>query len=216
MATLNYTAGNLAQQTAERIFEREFMPHLNAVKTFAYYLIRDGEDAEDLAQVTFLKAWQFIHRYAENTNAKAWLFRICKHAFINEYRTRKVAPKKVDHDDIVVFHNEDTDNPRFGSLYSEMEFGVFSDEVTLALAQLKEEHRALVLLEQEDFSYEEMAAILAIPIGTVRSRLHRARKHLAALLGNYATEFGYGVQDQEQGTDNGGDLSDDTDTTQSA
>jgi RNA polymerase sigma factor (sigma-70 family) len=200
MATLLYTAGNTAEQPLERIFQREMLPHMAAVRTFAYYMIRDGNDADDLVQVTFLKAWQFLRSYQENTNAKAWLFRICKHAFINEYRVRKAAPRKVNVDDPVVSAKASVENPS----YAEIEVGQFSDEVTYALGKLSPDFRAVVLLDYEDFSYEEISAILGVKLNTVRTRLHRARKQLAQSLGDYAKEFGYGVEDNGDDAPDGG------------
>ena len=68
------------------IFDREFLPHIDALKTFAYHLSYNESDANDLVQETYLKAFRFIDKYDEGTNAKAWLFKILKNAYINEYR----------------------------------------------------------------------------------------------------------------------------------
>ena len=69
------------------IFDKEFFPHIDALKTFAYHLCYDDDDANDLVQETYLKAFRFVDKYDEGTNAKAWLFKILKNAYINEYRT---------------------------------------------------------------------------------------------------------------------------------
>lgn len=192
MTTLSYTANN----AATRIFEQEFVPLLDAVYAFAYRLTGDATAAEDLVQETYLKAWRFIGRYTEETNAKAWLFRICQHAFINEWRKRKTQPYKVDYEDIVVYHNEDEPaSQRYGHLRSEQSSDRMGDETTRAINALTAGFRAVVLLDLEDFSYEEMAAILDLPIGTIRSRLHRARKTLAKQLCQYGKTQGYNVQD---------------------
>jgi RNA polymerase sigma factor (sigma-70 family) len=182
----------------DRIFEREFFPLMDAVCTFAYRLTGDATQAEDLVQETYLKAWRFMSRYEEGTNAKAWLFRICRNAFINEYRSKKSRPYKVDYEDIVVYHNEDDPAaPRYFGLHEEMGNKLMGDEVTLAINALTPTFRTVVLLDMEDFTYEEIAAILEIPIGTVRSRLHRARNVLADKLREYAEAQGYNVQDDE-------------------
>ncbi|MCC6462849.1 MAG: sigma-70 family RNA polymerase sigma factor [Saprospiraceae bacterium] len=178
----------------DRIFEREFYPLLDAVYTFAYRLTNDATRAEDLTQETYLKAWRFMNRYLEGTNAKAWLFRICRNAFINEYRSTVREPRKVDYEDIVVYHNEDDPvSPAYFGLHEEVGGRLIGDEVTRAINALSPEARLVVLLDLEDFTYEEIAAIAGIPIGTVRSRLHRARTALAEKLRAYAVAHGYPV-----------------------
>jgi RNA polymerase sigma-70 factor (ECF subfamily) len=180
------------------IFEREFYPLMDAVYTFAYRLTADATQAEDLVQEVYLKAWRFMSRYEEGTNAKAWLFKICRNAFINEYRSKKSRPYKVDYEDVVVYHNEDDPvAPRYFGLHEEMGSKLMGDEVTLAINALSPSFRSVVLLDLEDFTYEEIAAILEIPIGTVRSRLHRARNVLAEKLRGYAEAQGFSVQDDE-------------------
>lgn len=195
MTTLSYTA-NIA---AQRVFEREFVPLFQALYAFAYRLTGNAAEAEDLVQETYMKAWRFIDRYTEDTNAKAWLFRICQHAFINEWRKRKNQPYKVDYEDIVVYHNEDDPaTQRFTYLNAESGNERLGDEITRAINALKPGFRAVLLLDLEDFSYEEIAALLELPIGTVRSRLHRARKILAKQLSQYGKDQGYSVQDNAE------------------
>jgi RNA polymerase sigma-70 factor (ECF subfamily) len=184
MATLPYNA-NSAQ---DRIFEQEFMPLLDAVYAFSYRLTGDRAQAEDLAQETFLKAWRFMERYTADTNAKAWLFRICRNAFINEWRSRKTQPRTRDIDDPSVRLLPVAESPKNDTM---------GDEVMRAINGLSPHFRTVVLLDLEDFTYEEIAAILDIPIGTVRSRLHRARNILAKKLEGYGRSKGYNVQDTE-------------------
>lgn len=198
MATLTLMANETVRTRYDHIFEREFFPLMDAVYSFAYRLTGDATQAEDLVQEVYMKAWRFVSRYEAGTNAKAWLFRICRNAFINEYRSKKSQPYKVDYEDIVVYHNEDDPAaPRYFGLHEEMGNKLMGDEVTLAINALTPTFRTVVLLDLEDFTYEEMAAILEIPIGTVRSRLHRARNVLAAKLREYAEAQGYNVQDDE-------------------
>jgi len=197
MATFTIMANERTQTSYHRIFEREFYPLMDAVYTFAYRLTNDATRAEDLTQETYLKAWRFMGRYLEGTNAKAWLFRICRNAFINEYRTTVREPRKVDYEDIVVYHNEDDPaSPAYFGLHEEVGGKLIGDEITRAINALSPEFRLVVLLDLEDFTYEEIAAIANIPIGTVRSRLHRARNILAKKLRGYAESHGYAVDDE--------------------
>ncbi|MDO8970726.1 MAG: sigma-70 family RNA polymerase sigma factor [Saprospiraceae bacterium] len=184
MANLTYKATS----AQNRVFEQEFVPLLDAVYAFSYRLTGDRTQAEDLAQETFMKAWRFIERYSAETNAKAWLFRICRNAFINEWRSRKTQPRTRDIEDPTVRLLPVAENPRNDRM---------GDEVMLAVNSLSENFRTVVLLDLEDFTYEEIAAILDIPIGTVRSRLHRARNVLAKKLQLYGRSQGYNVQDNE-------------------
>jgi len=185
-------ANELTPANSRQVFEREFLPLLDAVFSFAYRLTNDATRAEDLTQETYLKAWRFIGHYEPNTNAKAWLFRICRNAFINEYRTMVRQPRKVDYEDIVVYHNEDDPTtPAYSGLHEEMGGRLIGDEVARAVNALPPHVRLIVLLDLEDFTYEEIAAIANVPIGTVRSRLHRARNVLAEKLREYARQQGY-------------------------
>jgi RNA polymerase sigma-70 factor (ECF subfamily) len=184
MANLTYKA-NSAQS---RVYEQEFVPLLDAVYAFSYRLTGDRTQAEDLVQETFLKAWRFIERYTAETNAKAWLFRICRNAFINDWRSRKTQPRTRDIEDPTVRLLPVAENPHNERM---------GDEVMLAINALTPNFRSVILLDLEDFTYEEISAILDIPIGTVRSRLHRARNILAKRLLQYGRSNGYNVQDNE-------------------
>lgn len=205
MATLFNPFEESEYTRRDRIFQREFYPLMDAVYAYAYRLTGDATRAEDLVQETYMKVWRFMHQYTEDTFAKAWLFRICRHAFINEYRAKKNAPRERDFDEIVAFHLEDDPvMPRYFNLAEEIAVGQMGDEMTRAIAALREEFRTVVLLDLEDFTYEEIAAILDIPIGTVRSRLHRARNVLAEKLRDYAESKGYAVQDDNNGQEDTG------------
>ena len=177
----------------DEVFERELLPHVGALQTFAYHLTYNQDDADDLVQETYLKAYRFIDKYDAGTNAKAWLFKILKNAYINEYRKKAKQPNKVDFDEIAAYH--DTDENRING-YSDLREDVFEnmmgDEVTTAINSLPVDFRTVILLcDIEGFTYEEIANIIDVPIGTVRSRLFRARNLLKDKLMNYAREHGY-------------------------
>lgn len=177
----------------ERIFDEEFMPHADSLYNFSYHLTSNEEDANDLFQEALLKAWRFIDRYEEGTNAKAWLFTIAKNSFINDYRKRVKAPNRVELQDFIT-HQDKEDTPLTGSLDMRQEIFQYliGDEVTMAINRLPVDFRAVILLSDvEDFTYEEISKILDIPIGTVRSRLHRARNMLKTKLKEYAENLGY-------------------------
>ncbi|MBX2878161.1 MAG: sigma-70 family RNA polymerase sigma factor [Saprospiraceae bacterium] len=177
----------------ERIFEEEFMPQIDALYTFAYHLTYNEDDANDLVQDTYLKAYRFIDNYIEGTNAKAWLFKILKNAFINQYRKRTKQPTRVDYEEVINFHEEeDTNYSSYMDMREEMFQAMMGDEVTNAINALPVDFRVVILLcDIEGFTYEEIAKIVDIPIGTVRSRLHRARNMLKVELRNYAASLGY-------------------------
>jgi len=177
------------------IFDQEFMPHIQSMYNFAFRLTMDEDDANDLVQDTYLKAFRFINSFQRGTNAKAWLFRILKNSFINDYRKKSKEPAKVDYHEIETFYNsEDADADNITTdLRIESLQEMIGDEVANALNSLAVDFRTvLILADIEGFTYEEMAKILNIPIGTVRSRLHRARNLLKDKLQGYAKSMGYG------------------------
>jgi len=180
----------------DKIFYDEFFPHIEALYNFAYHLTYNEEDSNDLVQETYLKAYRFINSYVEGTNAKAWLFKILKNAFINEYRKRSKRPSRVDYEEIAGYHDsEEGSNVDFLDLRHEIFQGMIGDEVTRSLNALPVDFRTVVLLcDIEGFSYEEIAKITDIPIGTVRSRLHRARNMLKEKLQAYAENLGYKIK----------------------
>ncbi len=175
------------------VFAREFMPQMDALYNFAYHLTYNESDAQDLVQETLMKAYRFLDSFQEGTNAKAWLFKILKNAFINAYRKRSRQPQTIDYEEVI--HQQDNeDNPRIGyvDLRHEIFQDMMGDEVTGALNALPEEFRTVVLLcDVEGFTYEEIANITDVPIGTVRSRLHRARNLLKERLRRYAEQRGF-------------------------
>ena len=176
------------------IFNREFMPHINSMYNFAFRLTMDEDDANDLVQDTYLKAFRFISSFERGTNAKAWLFRILKNSFINDYRKRSKEPSKVDYQEVETTYNseEAAEVDHTTDLRVETVQDMIGDEVATALNSLPVDFRTVIILcDIEGFTYEEMAKILDIPIGTVRSRLHRARNLLKDKLRAYASSMGY-------------------------
>jgi RNA polymerase sigma-70 factor (ECF subfamily) len=177
----------------QNIFNNEFMPYINAMYNFAYRLTLDSDDAKDLLQDTYLKAYRFIDSFQQGTNAKAWLFRILKNSFINDYRKKSKEPSKVDYQEVESYYNsEEVDRQITPDLRVEALKDMIGDEISNALNALDVDFRTVIILcDLEGFKYEEMAKILDIPIGTVRSRLHRARNLLKEKLSEYAKEMGY-------------------------
>ena len=175
------------------VFEEELFPHMDALKTFAYHLSYNEEDANDLVQETYMKAHRFIEKYDQGTNAKAWLFKILKNAYINEYRKKSKRPQKVDFEDIVSYQNSDSaSSSKYLDLRQEIFENMMGDEVTIAINSLPIDFRTVILLcDIEGFTYEEISKIIDVPIGTVRSRLFRARNMLKEKLKAYAEKMGY-------------------------
>ena len=169
------------------------MPHINSMYNFAYRLTLDQDDSKDLLQDTYLKAYRFIDSFQQGTNAKAWLFRILKNSFINDYRKKSKEPSKVDYQEVETYYNsEDVDRQITPDLRVEALRDMIGDEISNALNSLDVDFRTVIILcDLEGFKYDEMAKILDIPIGTVRSRLHRARNLLKEKLSTYAKQMGY-------------------------
>ncbi len=184
---------NLKGGKRHKLFIDEFMGYLDSLYNFAYRLTLDEDDANDLVQDTYLKAYRFFDSYEPGTNAKAWLFRILKNSFINEFRKKSKQPTKVDYSDLEhTYNSEDADSNKTVDLRTETERDKIGDEVATALNALDVDFRtAIILCDLEGFTYEEMSKILDIPIGTVRSRLHRARNLLKEKLKMYAKTLGY-------------------------
>jgi len=182
-----------SEKEKQDIFDQEFMPHIHSMYNFGYRLTLDRDDAKDLVQDTYLKAFRFIESFQKGTNAKAWLFRILKNSFINDYRKKSKEPSKVDYQEVETYYNsEEVDRQITPDLRVESLKDMIGDEISNALNSLDVDFRTVIILcDLEGFKYEEMAKILDIPIGTVRSRLHRARNLLKEKLKSYAKSMGY-------------------------
>jgi RNA polymerase sigma factor (sigma-70 family) len=178
------------------VFNNEFLPHIKSMYNFGFRLTLDRDDAKDLVQDTYLKAYRFIESFQKGTNAKAWLFRILKNSFINDYRKKSKEPNKVDYQEVESYYNsEEVDRQITPDLRVESLNNMIGDEISNALNSLDVDFKTVIILcDLEGFKYEEMAKILDIPIGTVRSRLHRARNLLKEKLSEYAKSMGYNKQ----------------------
>lgn len=174
-------------------FEKEAIPHKSSLFNFALKMTGDPDDADDLVQETYLKAFRFFDKFEKGTNCKAWLFRIMKNSFINDYRKNSKEPDKVDYEDIQNFYESVKSNEvQLQHLVEDGFSTVFDDDITDALADLPQDFQTIVILSDiEGFTYEEIADFVACPIGTVRSRLHRARKMLYSRLYKYAKQKGF-------------------------
>jgi len=184
------------QESSSKIdknFLKEAIPHMDALYNFALKMTRDPDDANDLLQETYLKAYRFFDKFEIGTNCKAWLFRIMKNSYINIYRKNTREPDKVDYGEIEEFYETiKSDHASDNDLESEIFNNVLDDEVMNAVQSLPDDFRTVILLcDIEGLTYEEIAEFVDCPIGTVRSRLHRARKMLAVKLNDYAISKGY-------------------------
>ena len=168
----------------DKKFEELFLPFVESLFSFSYHLTRQEEDAQDLVQETLLKAFKSINTFQREANPKAWLFSILKNSYINTYRKKKRQA-------VEVAFEEKKEKSDITDLRKEIFDPLFDDEVTRAIYQLSDTYRLILLLSDlEGFSYEEIAEILKLPLGTVRSRLFRARKMLRENLKKYALSKG--------------------------
>ncbi|HSR41740.1 MAG TPA: sigma-70 family RNA polymerase sigma factor [Longimicrobiales bacterium] len=189
------SAGTEAQKRRE--FQDEALPHLDAVYRFALRLTGSPPAAEDLVQDTYFRAWRAWNQYTLGTNCKSWLFTICRNAFLrNRERSKR-------HDEILTERAPDDpetlsrENPVFAASRDEDPEGDFfrelvDDEVLDAIDELPEEYRtAVVLSDLEGLAYKEVAELMDVPVGTVKSRLFRGRRMLQEALYEYAVSMGY-------------------------
>ena len=176
-------------------FEAAAMPFVDALYNTAYRMTRNAEDAEDLVQETYFKAYRYYDKFQEGTNFKAWLFKILKNTFINNYRKMQQAPPQSDFAEIEdAFESQLSEEVtrHMKSPEDEVLEDVLDEDVQRALDILPPDYRmAVILADLEGFSYKEIAEILELPVGTVMSRLYRGRKLMEAAMLEYAREHGY-------------------------
>jgi len=177
----------------DKEFIREALPHENALYNYALKIAGNSDDAQDLVQETYYKAYRHFDKFQAGTNSKAWMFMILKNSFINDYRKSKREPYKLDYEQIQNFYeNVKSDRAQENNLDKEFYNDLFDDELTEAIDQLPTKMREVFLLcDLDGNSYEETAELVGCPVGTVRSRLHRARHMLQEVLFNYAKDKGF-------------------------
>jgi RNA polymerase sigma-70 factor (ECF subfamily) len=178
-------------------FVEEALPWLDAVYRFALRLTRGNEDrAEDLVQETFLRAYRHWETYTQGTSARSWLFTIARNAFLRgeeqRGRRRETLESELDYQAEAVASAAVLDEIRTADPERAFFDSFVDDEVIVAVERLPDEFReAVVLSDIEGLSYAEIAGVLDVPIGTVKSRLYRGRRLLGRALQDYAIEMGY-------------------------
>ncbi|MGD2115578.1 MAG: sigma-70 family RNA polymerase sigma factor [Acidobacteriota bacterium] len=183
-------------------FEAAAMPFVDALYNTAYRMTRNAEDAEDLVQEAYLKAYKYYDKFEEGTNFKAWLFKIMKNTFINNYRKKQQAPPQSDFADIEESFetqvSEEAGQKKIKNPEEELLENVLDEDIQRGIDELPPDYRMVVLLaDLENFSYKEIAEILDVPVGTVMSRLYRGRRLLEKVMLEYAREHGYiGVEEE--------------------
>jgi len=178
-----------------REFEHLLLEHLDSLYNSALRLCRSPTDAEDLVQETYYKAFRHIGQFREMSSIRTWLFHILRNTYINEYRKKQKNPDLLDIDLFEITNEtlgEDEQNAILSKL-DEYELKIaFHDEVKDALDKLPDEYKLCIILRDiEGFTYKEISEIIGDPIGTIMSRLYRARRILHLQLLDYARKHGY-------------------------
>ena len=173
-------------------FEAAVAQNIDALYRGALRMTGGREEAEDLVQETFLRAYRFRHQFQPGTNFKAWLFKIQTNIFRSRYRKLWNSPQSLeDTEDFYLYQHLGPDTPPGDDPVADVLDKLGVEEVRNAIEDLPAVYRAAVLLtDVEGFSYKETADILEIPVGTVMSRLHRGRQRLQKKLYDYARESG--------------------------
>ena len=196
MTNTRVEVGETSEQRAMR-FERDALDYLDQLYSAALRLTHNQADAEDVVQDTYVKAFAAFHQFKPGTNLKAWLYRILTNTFINNYRKSQRRPGVVgdEIEDWQLFRAAEHQSTGLESAEMSALNDIPDSAVTQALAELSPEFREVVMLADVDgFSYKEIADIMGTPIGTVMSRLNRARSALRVKLAAYAASLGIGSE----------------------
>ncbi len=176
-------------------FEALALPHLDSLYRTGLRMTRSREEAEDLVQETFMKAFRSFRTFQPDTNIRAWLFKILTNSYINRYRKQQGEPAKTRFQDVKAFlaSEEAAETAAATQDMEPLELDERLDsEVKRALEELPEDFRIVVVMALvEGLSYKEISRALDCPIGTVMSRLYRGRQALRERLADYAKEHGY-------------------------
>jgi RNA polymerase sigma-70 factor (ECF subfamily) len=175
------------------LFEREALPHVDALYSAALRLSRNPDDARDLLQETVLRAYRFFHQYTPGTNCRAWLLTILYNNFRNGYRGAgreqvSLTPEDFEREmeGMSARGDQALTNPEM--LVSDH---VLDHEVSAALDALPPDFRTvLVMVDVQELNYQEVAQLLEVPIGTVKSRVSRGRQMMRIALGAFARRRG--------------------------
>lgn len=183
-------------------FEAEALQYLDQLYGAALRMARNPADAEDVVQETYAKAWASFHQYTPGTNLKAWLYRILTNTYINSYRKKQRQPQTSDSGEVQdwqLARAAEHTSAGLRSAEAEAMDRLPDSAVKEALQLLSPDFRmAVYLADVEGFAYKEIAEIMGTPIGTVMSRLNRARKQLRTLLADHARELGMAGAGGEQ------------------
>ncbi|MFN3531057.1 MAG: sigma-70 family RNA polymerase sigma factor [Candidatus Brocadia sp.] len=190
----------MREEDRRKEFEEIALAHVDSLYNMALRLVFNKEEAEDLVQEAYLKAYRFFDTFQKGTNIKAWLFKILRNTFINKYRKSTSMPGEVFLEDIesvntsMTYEQETKPEESIDTLeskYTDLS-SLLDDDVKRAIDSLPIEYREAILFSDvEELSYKDISEITNVPIGTVKSRLNRARKLLQKSLWEYAKDRGF-------------------------
>ncbi len=171
----------LSREMREK-FEKVSLQYMDLLYSSALRLTKNSAEAEDLVQDTYMRAYRFFDKFQEGTNFKAWIFRIMTNTFINKYRKKARSPQQVELEKVSFFiEDEQVEQfPKTVDVYERKTYPeLFDDEINGALNRLSENFKEIIVLaDVEGLTYKEIAQKADIPLGTVMSRLFRARRML--------------------------------------